>query len=623
MAETYQPTEEERKLIEKWNKRFNKTKNWRLPYQEKWLRMYKLYRAYRDKNNYAYDTKLMPPIAFEIVETVKPRLASAKMNIRVLPRGKDDVGSPSIEAWDDLIKYDLDVMNFDDRKIDWITSALIYGNGIAQLTWNPGEEDDGDPDLEIQDLWLFYPDPEATSLQDSKWEIVQIFKKKEQIIKEEETRGENKLYKNLEYVENKKITNDPRRERYEINTKKMGQIDTGGTTSEGEPIGGTTLSEKDQEEQVELWQIWDHETNKLIVIANRQILIRNDVNPYLNINNGRVFIDLPDHALLWELWGIGHIEPVETTINEIADSRNQAMDDIVYTLDPIRKVRKDAHLTADDIVHAPGAIWQLKRADDVLIERPPEISKQWLEKDEILRREIQTSLAISEYAMGLPKGTQEPLGKVELLLMQTNIRFSLLLHQFEIALTQLINNLIELNKEFITKDKVYRLVGKDIVFKEFKKEDKKVKIDAKVEIEPQVEETPEKRKIDIMELYKIFVTEDKPEAENIKEIEQWKIRKKTLQKKILEEFGMEEYEDLIIGKNEKEENQESLIQTPIQTPTPTPTPTTQSPTSAMPLGGEIPMTPITPPTATPAMKPTPRLTRRLAAKVPFIKRFVS
>lgn len=558
MAEQNQLTDEEIKdkeikLVEKWKKRFNRAENFRKPKQQAWLRFYKLYRAYKDKTSYAYKTRLMPPIAFEIVETVKPRLSSAKMNVRILPRGKNDIDSPAIESWDDLIKYDLDAIKFDDRKIDWINSSLIYGNGVAGLTWNPGEEEDGDPYLEIQDLWLFYPDPEATSFQDSKWEIVQLFKTNEQLKKEEEKRGENKIYKNLEGLENKKITNDPRKERYEINTKKMGQIDIGGTTKEGEPLSGTSTDEKMEEEQVELWQIWDHEEDKLIVIANREKLLREDENPYLKINGGRIFIDLPDHALLWELWAIGHIEPVETTIHEVADSRNQAMDNITFNLDPIKKVRKDAHLTADDLITGPGAIWELKRADDVITERPPDISKEWIEKDEVLRREIQTALAISEYAMGLPKGPQEPMGKVELLLMQTNIRFSLLLRQLEIAMTQLVNNLIELNDEFLTEDKAYRLIGDEVSFKDFKQDDKKIKVDAIVEIEAKVEKTPEQRKVEAIELYKIFVAEDKPDPEDVEAIKQWKIRKRALQKVILEQFDMEQYEDLILGPKEKVE----------------------------------------------------------------------
>ena len=599
----YHPSPEDTKEIDKWKKRFKKADDFRTPYQEKWLRMHYLYRAYREKSNYAYNTNLMPPIAFEIVETVKPRLVASKINVRILPRFKKGVKSKSLEAWDDLVKYDLDMMGFTNLKKEWVNSALIFGDGVLQLSWQPGEEGEGEPFLSLQDLWLFYPDPEATDLQkDSKWEITQSFKTIERIEKEEKEReklflgkkkkktektekteegdeegekkekkekGENEevlgsIYENLECVENESHE-DPRKERYEINTKKMGQI-TGTSVTKEE---GEKTEDKDKDKKVELLQIWDHEEDKIIVIANRKVKIREVDNPYKEVNDGRMFICLSDHEVLWELWSIGHIEPVETTIHELADSRNQAMDDIVFNLDPVKKVRKGAHLTADDIVNKPGAVWEMERADDVVTERPTAMTGDWEKKDALLKREIQETLAISEYAMGMPKSKQEAKSKVELLLMQSNIRFSLIVQQFEISMSRLVNNLIGLNEEFLTEDKTYRLVGDEIEFKDFKMEDRAVEVDAKIEIEPKVERTPRQRQEDIMILYKTFVGEDKPDENNVEAVQQWMTKKRTLQKMILEEFGKEQYEDLILGEEEKvqvEKVQPAPVQAPIKAP---------------------------------------------------------
>jgi len=38
----YKPSDEENKLIEKWQKRFKRAEEFRLPFQKKWLLMYKL-----------------------------------------------------------------------------------------------------------------------------------------------------------------------------------------------------------------------------------------------------------------------------------------------------------------------------------------------------------------------------------------------------------------------------------------------------------------------------------------------------------------------------------------------------------------------------------------------------
>src|SRR3989339_1899003 len=102
----YQPSERDTELLTKWKARFKRAKEFREPYQAKWLRMYQLYRAYQNKQNYAYNTRLMPPIAFEIVKTVVSRLATAKRKTQIIPRHRDDVGSGMLQSWDDLVNYD-------------------------------------------------------------------------------------------------------------------------------------------------------------------------------------------------------------------------------------------------------------------------------------------------------------------------------------------------------------------------------------------------------------------------------------------------------------------------------------------------------------------------------------
>lgn len=560
--------EKEAKIASMWKTRFEKAENFRRPYIARNIRMYKLYRAYRDAINYAYGTSLMPPTGFEIIETVKPRLASAEIKVNIYPKGEENIDSPSIEKWEDLVEYGLQVSKFDDKKIQWINAALMYGNGTLQFSWD-GDDKTGDPYIENVDNFLFYVDPQAMNrLDGSRWEIKQFFKSKAVIEKAEKSRGENPLYEVTEEVDGEmkviplikskkweKITedavsvDDPRRERYEINTKKMGQIDDGSIKGQARDAGpgSSTPDKNDGEKQIEVWECWDHVEGKLQVVFNRKDLVRNDDNPYAKCNKGQVFIDLPDIALNWEYNAMGHLEPVETTIHEIADSRNQAMDDIVFSLDPIRKVKKGSGYKDSDLVHKPGAIWYLDKSDDVVIERGPEISKQWVEKDSLLRREIQTSLALSEYTQGIPKSGQEPASKVEILLMQTNIRFSLIVRQYEIAIKDLVNAIIEMNQEFLGEEKSMRLLGKKIRWSKFTQEDKKVQVDAYVDVTVKKEKSAEQEAKEVLELYKLFIVDDKPEGETDPlKIAAWNKKKNTLQKLIVEKMGYEDYADILV-----------------------------------------------------------------------------
>lgn len=621
---SYDPTNEESELIDKWKRRFKKAERYREPHEDKWLRMWKLYRSYRRQANYAYNTNIMPPIGFEIIETIKPRLASSKMRTRMFPTKEEDVGNESLEKWDDLVNYNFQEMDLDDKKMDWIHAMLNFGNGYLHPYWVDAE-DGGDPDVDVLDNWLFYFDPTAgPRLKDSGWEIKQVFKKKEKIKKTEENRGEgNEIYKNLEYVENETISDDPRTERYEIDTLKASQIDSG-----ERDINDTQSSQTDEKskiEQVELWECHDHYSDKIITIANRKVIIREEENPYKDINDGRMFVDLPCIKMPWSNYAMAILEPVETTIHEIADSRNQAMDDIVFSLDPIRKVNKNADINEDDLKYEPGALWKLNNTDDVVTERGPEISRSWIDKDEVLRNEIQSSLALSEYVRGMPQSSQEPMGKVELLLMQSNIRFSQFVRQLEIAMTELAEILIGMNKEFLPEKKTMRLVGEDVNFEDFTADDKEVNVDARVEIDVKQDKTTEQRKGEAKELYEMFVVNDRPDPKNEEAMKAWKQKKRTLEQLILEEYGKEEYEEALIRAERSQEKAEQPGDQPPEEEQP-PQQGGGSPQKVVESGGNIPQ-PVekiqpeqlpqgmAPATNSLGSEPSPGLMRRLLARV--------
>lgn len=570
----YDPSEEDQKLIEKWKKRFKRAKEFRDPYQAKWLRLYQLYRAYQHKLNYAYNTRLMPPIAFEIVKTVVSRLATAKRKTRIIPREKADLNSKSIDSWDNLVNYDFDIIELAKKLPNWIESSTLYGNGIIKLAWKvlATTGSDGkvktiydDPNMILADLWDLLPAPETTDLQeDCPWLIHRIVKKKSKIEKEEKTRGDNKIYKNMEFIEDKTVE-DWKKERYEINAKKMAQMGRG----DNENVSGESkiLPEKSEgEKQVELWECWDWEEDKLVVIGNQEVLMRDDENPYLAINGGRIFVDLPDMQLLWEFWATGHIEPVETTILEIADLRNQRMDDVILMLDPVVKIRKDAGISKNDIIFSPGAVWELRKMDDAVIERPPEISLMGVNEDKLLRDEISRTLALGEYMQGMPQSTQEPLGKVAMLLGQSNLRLSMNAQNIATALTRVANILIQMNQEFIDKDKLYRIVGDEVDFKEFTQEDKKVGVDAIVEVEPVIPPDKVARINQILMLYDKLIAQDKPDTNNPDEVGRWLKRKRTLQEMLLEELDLEQYTDALLGAEAEAKD----VSQPTATPPPAP-----------------------------------------------------
>ena len=284
---------------------------------------------------------------------------------------------------------------------------------------------------------------------------------------------------------------------------------------------------------------------------NRESVVREDENPYKKIREGRMFIDLPDISLNHEYYAMGHLEPGETTIHEMADSRNQAMDDIVFSLDPIRKIKKGQGYKPEDLKHAPGAIWELNNVSDVVIETGPQISSSWIAKDNVLNQSIQTALALSEYAQGIPQASQEPASKVEMLLLQTNIRFSLLVRQMEIAFEDMVNAMIEMNQEFLGDQMEYRITGTKIKFGRFGNDAKQIGIDARVNITPKPEKSAQQEANETISLYKLLITDEIPLLANAtpEEVKDFKRKKRVMQSMLIKAFGRAKYEKEIMGES--------------------------------------------------------------------------
>lgn len=170
-------------------------------------------------------------------------------------------------------------------------------------------------------------------------------------------------------------------------------------------------------------------------------------------------------------------------------------------------------------------------------------------EDKMMRDEISRTLALGEYMQGMPQSSSEPLGKVAMLLGQSNLRLSMNANNIAIALTQVANILISMNREFIDKDKLYRVVGEEVEFKEFKSADKKIKVDAIIEVEPVIPPDKVARINQILMLYDKLIAQDKPDIQISEEVTRWLKRKRELQKMLLEELDLDAYIETLLGED--------------------------------------------------------------------------
>ena len=561
----YKPSDEDKKVIQRWQKRFGVAERYRKPYEAKVLRMHKLKRAYRDPLKYPYMTRLMPPIGFRVIQTIATRLEAAKMTVSIMPNDKKyQEDSEAIKDWEKLIAYNLQENNWEDIKNDYIDNQQTEGNAYAQIVWDATING---PKIVIRDWYLTYFDPNAgPRLENSEWEIVRSYKTRARILKDEKKRKGNKIYKNLEFIEDKKIADDPRREREELETLKMGQVRTArNIDNDKDDLRDRQTGVVDDDiKQVEIRECYDHITDEILVFMNDgQVLVRKEKNPYADIDEGQMIVDLPCIRIPHRAYAMAQLEPVETSIIEITDSRNQVSDDVIFNLDPIRKIKKGTGVEKQDLTVGPGEKWVLNNVDDIVLERGVGLDRSWIDKDNMLNDEIDKTLALPEYTSGVPNSSQEPSSKVEALLGQTQIRLGKFLRHYETAMSDIVNKMIQLNQKMLAEVKEegeeksvrgrsYRLIkdGK-VSFEEFKSVD--IGVDAKVRFDLKEEKTPDKRKEEAWTIYDKFILEDRPQPTDIEAMNIWYKERAVVRKIVLKEYDKEQYTDLLTKMQQKED----------------------------------------------------------------------
>ena len=204
---------------------FKRAQEARQPREDKWKRYYELYRSYVENRSDGL-SNLFIPLVFAAIETVLPRLVEAifasRPYLAVLPREPQDVDNARV--METLIDYQLvDKMNIVRKFNNWIRECLIYGTAVGKVGWRfetrprivrvPRLEIFGvkfgettkeeqtvfydDPDFEPIDLFDFFIDPDATTIDEAAFCIHRFYRSMSYLKKQ----AENGIYENIDELE--------------------------------------------------------------------------------------------------------------------------------------------------------------------------------------------------------------------------------------------------------------------------------------------------------------------------------------------------------------------------------------------------------------------------------------
>jgi len=453
--------------LDLWLKRFQLAKDWRSPYDDKWDTFYKLYRFYLEEDEQNWKSQLFIPYIFTIIENIVPRMVMNKPTIVL--EGREEKDKDAARLHQALIDYQLDQNDIRIKLIQLIKSALIYGTGIAKVDWafntknilskepiltvggvKTGEKTvkkpsvlyDG-PNVEILDIKDFFIEPGATNIELANWciqrSVTTLKKLKESKIYDQKAVKKVKKSDNLnlnEFISGRDVVTDK-------DSTKEYQSD-------------------DEFVKVELLECWTDEY--VTTIANRQIIIRQEENPYPH--QQKPFVRIVDTLVPNEFYGIGEAERLEVLQRELNSVRNARMDNTKFRLNKVLLVARSAGVNYKNLFFKPGAIIP---ANDINQIRPLEmsdISGSSFNEETIIKGDIQRVSGISEYTMG--RGNEEQTlanntaTGIRLLQEAGNqiIKMKTLLFE-EMGLREIGKMIVALNNFFINQTRIIRIIGEE------------------------------------------------------------------------------------------------------------------------------------------------------------------
>ena len=537
--------------------KFNHSLTWRNPFKEKWDRFYNMYRSHLNDTAYPWQSNIWVPYSFSTVETLAPRMLANRPQIDVMPREAADEQYADIQS--KLIDFEWEAMNADDIMEGAVKSQLMYGTAIVKVYWKTDkaqvvkkeqvdetfpelgtvEEEveetifDG-PEIELVDLYDFFWDPRAIDMESARWvahRTYQTFDHLEELQKQG-------VYKNVALLKDATLVSGDDEKASRRGTLGVAMPDELASKNEGKNV-------------IELIEYWEDE--KVITVANRGIVIRDEANPYRH--GKKPFVRIVDQSVPHEFLGIGELEPIETLQYELNDRRNQRMDNITLVLNRMWKVKNGANVDEDELVSDAGGVVHTDNMDGIEALQMPDVTSSSYNEETLIKGDIQQTTGVSDFTRGVGS---ESLGNdtatgISLIQEAGNARFKLKIRNLEAGIEEIGRMMVSLNEQFLTEEKSIRVLGDEgIEWTTIKPDDMRGNFDVMVQSGSTLPSNEAVERKQTMEMFQIFAGD--PEVDQ-----------RELKRMVLDTFGIKNIDKLLTppaGVGPQEQPIQSLAGTP-------------------------------------------------------------
>lgn len=438
--------------------RFARARDYRISSQDEvWKRSYNNWRGVLDTSLYPWRSKLFIPWSFTVVETIIPRLFARDPKWRAISRSPDfpEDGPRTVG---DLLTYQWNRMGMRLKMYDYIKDSLMYSKSFAKVTWNyqrktktimepiVGKNDEitfekktrsdveyDDPMVEIVDPADIYVDPDAVSCGFGGDALYMIHRKTVEL----ETLKDNPNYKNVD---------------------KIKQADYADQYLDKLLRYRDDVPPKDKhKDQVEILEYW--EQDRLIVIANRSVVLRDSPNPYSH--KQIPFVELDDYRDPHKLYGQSELSVIDPLQREINSIRNQRRDYDNLQLNPVIRMVPGTLRNPNSAVMAPGSVWMVSDLQSMDTFTLPSLQGTARDIEQQTAQDIKMTTAIDEIGIGLLPDNPQRRSATEVTTSQQSAgrRFAMKIALLEEAVKKIGQLVFALNQQFLDQERMIQIVG--------------------------------------------------------------------------------------------------------------------------------------------------------------------
>lgn len=438
--------------------RFERARSYRVTTQDPiWERSYKNWRGELDGSIYPWRSKLFVPWSFTVVETIIPKVFARDPKWRAISRSPDfPPDGPAVVQ--DLLNYQWGRMGMRMKMYDYIKDSLMYSKGMAKVSWRfktktktmmepiVGKDDKitfkevkktdidyDDPMVEIVDPFDIYIDPDATSSGyggDAQF----LIHRKTVPLKEVK---DNPNYQNVDEIKQANYAD-----------QYMDKLVR---------FRDDTPAKDKHSDLVEILEYW--EKDRLIVIANRNIILRDTPNPYHH--KEIPFVELDDYRDPHRLYGQSELSVIDPLQREVNSIRNQRRDYDNLALNPVILMVPGTLRNPNSAVMAPASVWMVSDLNSISTFELPQLQGSAVQIEQQTAQDIKMTVAIDEIGIGLLPDNPQRRSATEVVTAQSMAgkRFAIKIALLEEAVKKIGFLVFAMDQQFLDQERMIQIVG--------------------------------------------------------------------------------------------------------------------------------------------------------------------